>query len=461
MSMKLKEKIMNLSCINKYKMWLSRLLKTRIGWIIRQLCRIFQCHSFVAQIVMILAYRVALDILYITVLSPYYAYAGHTTKLALPEYLCSWAALLIMVPCLAQLNRKKTSSSLLVTVINYLYFVPLTSYFGCKGMNITFFIIAYCYWGLLLFWQFVLPVLHLEKSNHKMTNGPVYAATGAACLFVLFISGKYTGFRFTLNFLDVYDIRAEAASYQMPAMFSYGLSMMPLILTTLLLFWMQKKRYIVAIGIVITYLFLFSIAAHKTVFLFLFLALGSYFLYRGWMWKGLPTLLAGAAGVAVLENKIIGTFYLTSLVFRRMMYIPVHLSEQSYIFYQDHPVNLFRDGIMGKFSFDNLYSVGIPRLLGEAMGNPQTNANNGMLGDMVTHLPIFLGLLLMPLILVICFRLLDMAANQTDGKILLPFCVWFANGFINGPWSTVLLSNGFLITCLLLYIFPRKDVELK
>lgn len=459
--MKLKEKIMNIHIRDMSKVWLTRCKETQLGKRGQQLCRVLQRHGFLTQIAAILCYRLMLDAMYITTLSPLFSYDGFTTNLSLLPYLCSWAAVLIAAPFLVQLSGKKNPSSLLLTLINFLYFLPLTSCFGCSEMDVKFFSIALAYWALLLVWQFKIPILYLEKDCSAVVNRLVYVVTGVACLFVLFISGKYTGFRFTLDFLNVYDIRAEAAAYRMPRIFSYVLNVMPMILSTLLLLWLQRKHYVMVMGITVIYLFLFSFDARKSVFFFLFLVLASYALYRDWMWKGLPALLAGAAGVAVLENKIIGTFYLMNLGFRRMMYVPVVLSEYAYTFYRENPVNFFRGGIMGKFSFDNLYTNGTAGLLGEAIGRPGTAANNGLLGDMFTHFPPLLGLLLMPLILIICFRLLDMTANKTDIKVLLPFCVWFASAFTNSSWSTVLLSHGFLITCLLLYIFTRKDEELK
>ena len=93
------------------------------------------------------------------------------------------------------------------------------------------------------------------------------------------------------------------------------------------------------------------------------------------------------------------------------------------------------------------------------MGEAPTHANNGLLGDLFVNLPTSLGLILMPLLLVLCFRLLDMVSHGLPQKILISFCVYYAVSFINTSWSIVLLSHGFLFSCALLYVFPRKEIS--
>ena len=59
----------------------------------------------------------------------------------------------------------------------------------------------------------------------------------------------------------------------------------------------------------------------------------------------------------------------------------------------------------------------------------------------------------------ILFRLLDAAARDIPQKIYIGLCVFFAMSFCNGSWSTVLLSGGFLMACIFLYLFPVQKEE--
>lgn len=416
-----------------------------------------QKNPFPAQVFFILLFRLLLDVLYVTMLSPTYSYARMTVNLIPVQYLCSWAVVAAFAPLVARLNEGQSASSIIVTLINYLYFIPMTTYCGCKGTDPAFLVVAVLYWALLLLWQFRVPKVALAPVPARHMNVVFSLLTVGSVLLVLYISGRYTGFRFTLNFIDVYDIRFESMAYNIPRLLNYALTSMTVVLSVLLLYWMQKKRWVIFAGLVFIFLLYYSIGAHKAVFFFLFLVLACRLLYRPWMLRWAPGLLSLAVLAAMLEKKIIGTIYLMFLGIYRMMLLPVQLAEESMAYFQDNPLNLFRDGILGKLSFDSIYSTGIQYVMGEQSCYPESFANNGLLGDMFINLPVLLGLLLMPLVLVLCFRLLDLVSRRTAPKVLVAFCVYFANSFINVSWSTVLLTNGYLLACVLLYFFPKEE----
>lgn len=418
-------------------------------------------HLFSLQLLCVWLYRLLLDVLYLTMVVPIYGYQGFRADLQLPLYGASLLAALAFSPFVVRLQEEHTPSAYLVTFLNYIYFIPLTSYCGCKGVSLSFFLIAHAYWAMLLLFQFQLPVLRLKPLPARHARQAYLLLTVLSAAFVMFISGRYTGFRFTLNFLDVYGIREEAAGYSMPGIFSYALSMMGIVLAILLLYWMSRKKFLATAALVIVYLFLFSIAAHKALFFFLLLLLAGYYLYRPWMLRWIGGLLALFSGAALAEQKITGTFYLMNLFFRRSMFLVNELSEQYMDFFQKNPIALFRDSILGKLPLiSSLYSTDIPKVIGEFRGNIGENANNGLLGDMFANLPALLGFFMLPLVLIVCFRLLDAAAHDLPEKLVISACVFFATSFSNGSWSTVLLSNGYLAACLLFYFFPKKEEKL-
>lgn len=420
-----------------------------------------QRRAFVFGIAAVLLYRVMLDVLYVLLLSNCY----QTSKmddffidLTPLRYLSSYFAVLLASPFLSELLRRKEASSRLLTLISLCYFLPLTCYYGCRGADVRFFITALLYWALLLFWQFRLPHFHLKPPSVRHSGFPAALVTLIFCAAVLYVSGRYTHFRLTFDIYGVYDIRTEAEQYALPGVLSYLLGMAPIALAILLIYWLERKKYLVSAGIVAVYLFLFSIAGNKSTFLFLILLLAGYVLYREWMFRYLPAELGAVAGLAVLWLCLSRTENLLGdLFFRRMMFVPVHLSQSYYRFFSENPLNLSRDGILHWFSFSPVYSTSIPRLIGEYLDAPMMNANNGLLGDLFANLPIPLGLLLLPLILVICFRILDLFSHGISAKLLVPLCIYYMVGFQDAVWSTVLLTNGYLLACLLLYVFPRKE----
>ena len=413
-------------------------------------------NRFSLQILLILTYRLALDLLYVKVISPLYGYAGLTMNFHPLFYGCTLLALLVISPAVARLQEECISSSNLVTFLNYIYFIPLTSYCGCNWSGMGFFLAGLAYWTVLLLFQFHIPVLRFKPSSGGHRRWIYVLLTVLAVAVVMYVSGRYASFRLTFDIINVYDIRAEAAAYPLPGLISYALSMAGSVLAILLVYWLLRRKYMVCAVLVVVYMFLFSIAANKSLFFFLLLVLASFSLFRPWMRQWLPALATAVAVAALLEYRFVHSYFLAGRFFRRVMYVPISLSVAYRDYFRDNPVSLFRSGILRWFSFSTIYSGNVANIIGAFRGHPNTHANNGLLGDLYSNLPFLLGLVLLPLILVICFRLLDVTAKNLPEKLVVSSCVFFAISFSNVSWSTVLLSNGFLITCLLLYIFPEE-----
>lgn len=414
-------------------------------------------HSFLTQCVLVLLMRLILDVVYITVLQPNYAYTGFTYSIQPLFYLSTWLALVIFTPFHVRLSQNKAPSALIITFLDYLFFIPLTSYCGCSGSDVPFLLIALIYWAAMLLFQFCLPILELKRLALHHSRFLLIGLTVVSCIFILYISGRYTGFRFTLDFVDVYGIRLEARTYQIPTLFNYLLSAMTIVMTILLLYWLTSRKWLITAALCIVYIFLFSISAQKSQFFLLILILGCLIFYREWMlrWAGGFLVLFCMAGLA--EEKLFHTVRLLGIFILRMLYLPVQICQQYGEFFQKNPQNLFREGIMGKLSFGEIYSMQISRIVGEFRGHPLEGANSGLLGDLFANFPTVPGVILLPLILVICFRLLDMTASYLPIRIKIPICFYFACCFLSVFWSTVLLTNGFLLTCLLLYIYPNEE----
>lgn len=414
-------------------------------------------HTFFLQLMLILLYRGILDVMYVLILSPIYAYENFTVSIEPVYYLATWLVLVIFAPFVAELNNRKSPSSMLVTVINYLFFIPMTCYCGCYGADFWFFLIGIVYWACLLFFQFQIPMLQLKKFHVSHISLIMALLTICSCGFVMYISWRYAGLRFTLNFIDVYGIRAESANYAMPQLFRYGIGMMPIVLSILLAFWAQRKRYLTVGIIIVVYLFLFSFSAQKSIFFFLLLIVVCELVYRGWMLKWICGFFSLATTMAVLERVFVGTYYLLSLFIHRMFLLPIQICQNYLSFFQENPLNLFRDGIMNKFSFAELYSIRYQRIIGEYRGHLTESANGGLLADLFANFPIVPGIVLLPLILVVCFRLLDLTASSLSEKLKFPISFYYAMMFISGSWSTIVLSGGFLLTCMMLYLYPNEE----
>ncbi len=413
-------------------------------------------HPIMVQALLILIYRLLFDAVYLTIIAPHYAHFGFTNQLHPLRYGVSLLTTLLFAPAVAWHQQQKYASATLLTIINYLLFIPMTCFYGCSGLDYVFYLIAIGYWAMLLLFQAIIPVLTAKPFPTKCSKWLFPVLTVGAVALIVFISGKYTGFRLNLDIINVYGIRAESAKYEMSGMLSYGLSMLPCVLAVLLLYWLKHKKYLISLLLCIAFLFLFSINAHKSTFFMLILVVGCWIVFRPWMVKWIGGLLALGLVGALLEYEFLGGTFIAYVLFRRVCLLPTYLSAQYMKFFSENPLNLFRDGIFGRLSFEPIYSTSIPNLLGEFEGHYE-NANNGLLGDMFANLPPVLGVVFMPLLIIMMLRLFDMFSANVNKKVLFPFCVIYGIFFMSTSWSTVLLSNGFLLLCVLLYLFPKED----
>ena len=414
-------------------------------------------NPFPVQCVFLLLYRAVLDFMYLTTLSSIYAYNGTTADLKPATYVLSWLVLLVCLPLAAGIQGQEARpSSVLVTILNLVYFLPLTSFVGCKGSSFWFIASVAVYWLVFLLLQLRLPSFTLKKIPLHHGKLLFLVLTVGAVLLVMGVSGVYTGFRLKLDISDVYSIRSEAAAYNIPTVLSYALSWMTMVLSVVILYWLREKKYWVVACLIVVYFFYYSIGAHKSVFLFLFLLLGCYFLYRRWMLRWSAGFLSLGVAACWLSYHVGHAIMPTAIFSQRLLYTTARLSETYAEYFTQHPLNLLRDGFLGRLGFDPVYSTNIAKVIGEFDGSG-SNANNGMLGNMYANLPAVIGVLVFPLILILIFRLLDLSAATLPQRVSVGFCAYYAIMFSNGSWSTLLLSGGFLLACVLLYLFPIQQ----
>lgn len=161
---------------------------------------------------------------------------------------------------------------------------------------------------------------------------------------------------------------------------------------------------------------------------------------------------------AIIEEKL-GSIFIVSFLFRRQGMVLAQLSEQYYRFFLENPIDIFRNNIMGKFGFDSIYSNTLARVIGDNYQTQTVNCNNGLLADVWSGLG-FIGIIVMPIIIIICFRLLDFVSYEVDLRLMVGLVLYYAIAFANTTWSTVLITHGFIVLCLMLIIFPRKTYKL-
>ena len=283
----------------------------------------------------------------------------------------------------------------------------------------------------------------------------VFSADWDQYFYNLFIMEIYR-FRIVTNLLEVYDIRAEAAAYDMSTVFLYLQSFSTILIPMLMLFSFRQKKYILVLWEAFLLVLNFSFAGHKTVLFMGILVLAGAFFWRKQM---ISLILPGGIGLAVLgivEEKIFSHAYIISFFFRRQGYVLAELSDKYYRFFRHNPTDIFRGTFLGKLGFESPYQLSMSYVIGNNYETQTVSYNNGLLADVWSNLGI-IGIFIMPFIMIVCFRLFDMATQKIHSKYVIGLALYYGVIFANSAWSTVLLTHGFLIMCLGFFIFPRAQ----
>lgn len=410
------------------------------------------CAKKTVSYFVVLLYKMLLDILYCIEISGtynffYLQYSGI-------NIINGWLATIIFAAIVQVYYEQKTCSAAMMIVLNLIYFIPITTYCGFGGGSSSFLLFTIIYWGILSLLQCHIPIYVYDKETTSITNKLFYLIVIVVSVITIYMWGKYSNFRIMTNIIDVYEVRAEADKYNVPLILSYFKQMSTIIISMLTLLAIYKRKYGIFVVLMFVTLINFSYAGLKSVILFPIILIGGYIFYRRNMIYVIVPLGVIMEIFAFVENRF-GYSFITSYLFRREGVLLGMLSEDYYRFFLDNPTDIFRSSVLGKFGLDSIYNQSIGTVIGNNFQTQVVYCNNGLLADVWCNLGI-IGLIIMPIILVICFRLFDFTTYKINSRLTIGFVLFFAITFANSTWSTVLLTHGFIIMCILMLLFPRE-----
>ena len=415
--------------------------------------------SYALNCFVISIYKGLLDVIYCIYIAGSHAF--FSLEISIINTVNGWLAVFVMIPFVNIYYKQKTCSAIIMIALNMIYFIPITTYCGYGGGSSSFLFFAFMYWAILSILQIKLPIIRYKtKLDHIniLKNKTIYILVAIVSLFSLYMWCKYSGFRIQLDILNVYDIRSEAADNPLPTVLSYIWHIVTILVPILIVLMLYNKKYLTLIWLLFITLINFSYAGNKSIILFPIILIGGYVFYR----KNMISLIFPIGIIieffAIIEEKL-GSIFIVSFLFRRQGMVLAQLSEQYYRFFLENPIDIFRNNIMGKFGFDSIYSNTLARVIGDNYQTQTVNCNNGLLADVWSGLG-FIGVIVMPIIIIICFRLLDFVSYEVDLRLMVGLVLYYAIAFANTTWSTVLITHGFIVLCLMLIIFPRKTYKL-
>ena len=402
-------------------------------------------------------YRILLDCIYVNYIYPVFDYTGMHMNGNTYSYVISWIVCVGIYP-LFYVNIKKNSfEGLCVYMLGILSFVPTTTLLGLYGVDTKFFILQVVYWVFLFGLIYVLKPLKLPWFPCKQSKYIEGFWLLFSTIVIVYVSGRYTGFRLHFDLIDVYGIRFEERDFNIPILLKYFHNAINTILPVLFILCLFNKRHKLAVFIAFIIFLNFSIGGHKSIIFTLFLAVLAYYFFS---WKKKNLLFVGLIGIcmiSILEPLIFKTGVFYSVFINRLLFIPSQLHIAYYNFFQENELLYFKQGILRWLGFDSPYSLPIEFLIGgQNSGNYEIRANNGLFTDAYMNLG-DISVLVFPFILVFIIKLLGAAARGLDARLMfLPVYVT-VSALLSTTFSTALLNNGLVLLMFFLLSLPKKS----
>lgn len=410
-------------------------------------------------ILLLVLYKISLDFTYLNIMVPLYGYAGYKNEFQVSNFLISSVVYLMYIYIYIKLSKVESVSNNIVLLIITFYFIPILTLYSFNTVDGTFFIYSNIYFIMLSLVQILTPLLYVENNIKKYNvNIRIYNYLILICVILsLYLNIKYTGFRIIFNFFDIYDIRDEASKYPMSRIELYLFNLLPIILAILSSYTLKFRNFFLLTLIIISEWLLFSIAGQKTIFFLTVLNIISYIVYNKNILKLILTAFIFVPLLGYFEYLVNKVTWIIAIVYDRTIFGIPYLSYHYYEFFKKNPINFFRDGILGKFGMESIYSIELGKIIAESMQKIQfNNANNGMIGNALSGIGT-IGIIILPIVIVVSLRVLDLVTYNKPLKIVYGSCLYFYSYYSNGSFSEVLIGGGLLPLVLLYYFFPINE----
>ena len=280
----------------------------------------------------------------------------------------------------------------------------------------------------------------------------------AFTLFILFLSGKYTNFRLNFDLLNVYSLRDEVKDLNLPLIFVYLFSSAKVVLPIISIYFYSIKRKAWAFFLIFLQFLAFSIDGSKSTLFSIVITYIIYFAFKKIYMYTFTFSILGITFLSIIEPLIGGSINIITFFIRRAMFVPSLLNIYYFDFFRFNEKDFFRQGIIGRVGINSPYSESIPQIIGKQyLGSENLLANNGLFSDAYSNIGL-LGIIFLPLSIIIMLKLLDGCCGGLQFKILIATIITSAYTFISSSFFTVLLTHGFLIICIVIWLIPKNQI---
>lgn len=420
--------------------------------------------EMIIYLILIFIYRIGIDWAYQEVVSTLFAYNGFTNNYSGLYAVISWIVLLLFsfLSFEQYYNEQDLISNEILFVLFLMAFVPFTTMICFGALENNFIVCNLLFWVLL----FIIPKFRITFKSHlnigftsRRTLGDFQIKIIAIVfsLIVLYISFRYTHFRINLSILNVYSLRSEAESYNLPTLLSYLFSWTRSVNSILIAYFIRKKKWGWAVTAIIVQILNFSIDGLKSTLFLLFFSIVINMLPLMSNRKLNRFALLGFSGISIISPiiyRLFNNILPISLFARRMLLIPVQISSYYFDFFSKNTPDYFRQSFLRILGFKSPYPS-ISYYISEVYEKSTSNSNNGLIADAMTNLG-YIGIIVFPILILIVLKVLDKSAKGLDPRIYLTVALYTALVLTNSFLFRVLFTHGLIIVIIILRFMDRS-----
>ena len=412
--------------------------------------------------------RLLIDFFYFFYILDFYAYEGYTGSLD-SYFMNFFPSLMFLIPFLLNNSQKINISNYLIFILLVGILFPASSLFAFGGITASWFLINFFFFLVITFANYFLSKVDVQSiapNDYSVFKFFLFSVTGITT--IVFISRFGINFDFELFSFDSELIGSRRKLYKSmsaPAgIIGYLISnfynlIIPVLFGYSIIF---RNRIIFIISLILCIVAFSATSARALPFtLSLFYAIikinrfydhpKQYDYMKGYF---LVLLMAGILFFIIPKESPL--LIIPALAFNRTIFSAQLVSFSYYNFFQTHNYTYFLDTTIGSIIGKN-YHTDLPLEIGRIFFN-DANANTGIISDGYAKMGL-LGVFISAIVLLIILRIIEFLSNRKNlllVKVIMTLPIFV---LINGSIFTSILTNGLLLSLVLISLIPFNKVD--
>lgn len=393
------------------------------------------------------AFRLLLDYCYKYAISPIYSYAGFEYIPNKESYIISWVVLLLFIMLVQPFIKiGNTFVGMFALIIYFVRFIPITSFYACYYQPIDCFLLNSIFYAVLFVFLYFFLFRFRGDYNVVKSSNMVFIVVMILALNIVFISGYYSHFRLNFSLTNVYDLRFEARDYNIPLLLKYLWNAGNNIIPIFVVYYLEKKKKIIAYLLIFVSLLNFGINGLKTTLFKVILCVILYKCYRRSFVNYVGLFLVILVSFALMWFYFLNDTIISDIIVRRVFFMPARLDFCFYEYTLQNGLVYMNSELADKLTFD----------IGAIYMHEGVRANNGMFSDAYARFGI-MGVFFYPILISLFCAWCGKAINRLNESIKFYVALIFAVTLMGSAFTTCLLTHGLMLTVVVLMMLPKTQ----